>query len=67
MKAQGTVVGLPRLRAGSRVLLDGIGTRLSGEYFVVETTHTFNGNGYQTKFTARREDPDTGESTGGTR
>jgi Bacteriophage probable baseplate hub protein len=64
VKAQGTVVGLPRLRAGSRILLDGIGMRLTGEYFVVETTHTLNANGYQTKFTARREDPDTGESIG---
>ncbi|HET7924858.1 MAG TPA: hypothetical protein VFL30_08155, partial [Rhodanobacteraceae bacterium] len=64
VKASGTVVGLPQLRAGSRILLDGIGTRLSGEYFVVETTHTLNASGYQTKFTARREDPDTGEAIG---
>ncbi|HMI59110.1 MAG TPA: hypothetical protein VK511_13735, partial [Gemmatimonadaceae bacterium] len=47
VKAQGTVVGLPHLRAGSRILLDGIGARLSGEYFVVDTTHTLNGSGYQ--------------------
>ena len=59
MKAQGTVIGLPRLRAGSRVLVDGIGSRLSGEYFVTETTHTVNSSGYQTRFSARREDPDT--------
>jgi phage protein D len=67
VKAQGTVVGLPRLRAGSRVLCDGIGNRLSGEYFVTETTHTLNGSGYLTKFVARREDPDTGEALGARR
>lgn len=61
VKVQGTVVGLPRLRAGSRVNIAGIGGRLSGEYFVTESTHTLNSNGYVTKFTARREDPDTGE------
>jgi len=58
-KAQGTTIGLPNLRAGSRVLLSNIG-RLSGEYYVTETTHTFNQSGYVTKFLARREDPDTG-------
>jgi Bacteriophage probable baseplate hub protein len=59
---KGSVVGLPRLRAGSRLELTGIGERLSGAYFVTETTHTLNARGYQTKFTARREDPDTGLS-----
>jgi phage protein D len=62
---KGSVVGLPRLRAGSRVLIDGIGSRLSGEYFVTETTHTLGGSGYITRFTARREDPDTGASLPG--
>lgn len=61
VKATGSVVGLPYLRAGSRIRLGGIGARLSGEYFVTETTHTLNNSGYITRFTARREDPDTGE------
>jgi phage protein D len=61
VKAQGTTIGLPNLRAGSRIRLANIGGRLSGVYFVTETTHTFNQNGYLTKFSARREDPDTGE------
>jgi phage protein D len=60
VKLQGTVLGLPRLRAGSRVRIDGIGLRLSGEYFVTETTHTLGTAGYLTRFVARREDPDTG-------
>jgi phage protein D len=61
VKAQGTTIGLPNLRAGSRIQLSNIGSRLSGEYYVTETTHTFNQNGYTTRFVARREDPDTGE------
>ncbi|MFZ5509186.1 MAG: phage late control D family protein [Pseudomonadota bacterium] len=61
VKAAGTTIGLPKLRAGSRILLTHIGSRVSGEYFVTETTHTFNQNGYVTRFVARREDPDTGE------
>jgi phage protein D len=60
VKVQASVVGLPRLRAGSRVVIDGIGQRLSGEYFVTESTHTVNDSGYTTRFSARREDPDTG-------
>jgi uncharacterized protein len=61
VKVQGTVIGLPRLRAGSRIKIEGIGQRLQGEYFVTDTTHTLNSSGYLTKFGARREDPDTGE------
>lgn len=60
VKVSGTTIGLPKLRAGSKVLLTNIGSRVSGEYFVTETTHTFNQSGYITKFVARREDPDTG-------
>lgn len=60
VKIKASVAGLPRLRAGSRVQVTGIGTRLSGEYFVIDSTHTINGSGYITRFTARREDPDSG-------
>lgn len=65
VKVQATVVGLPQLRAGSRVRIVGIGQRLSGEYFVTDTQHTFSGGGYTTRFGARREDPDSGERLGG--
>jgi len=60
VKAQGTTIGLPGLRAGSHIQLSNIGSRLSGEYYVTKTTHSLNQNGYTTKFVARREDPDTG-------
>jgi uncharacterized protein len=59
VKVQGTTIGLPLLRAGSQLQLSNIG-RVSGKYYVTETTHTFNQSGYTTKFSARREDPDTG-------
>lgn len=55
VKASGTCVGLPDLRAGQLVQIEGVGSRLSGTYFVTDTTHTINDSGYITKFNARRE------------
>jgi phage protein D len=56
VEASGTCIGLPDLRAGQQVQIEGIGSRFSGAYFVTSTTHTINDKGYLTKFTARRED-----------
>jgi phage protein D len=56
VKASGTCVGLPDLRAGQRVRIGNLGVRFSGDYFITETTHTINDSGYITKFNARRED-----------
>lgn len=55
VKASGTCVGLPDLRAGRKLVIDGLGSRFNGTYFVTETTHTINDSGYITKFNARRE------------
>jgi phage protein D len=55
VKASGTCIGLPDLRAGQRVQIEGFGPRFSGTYFVTETTHTINDSGYTTRFNARRE------------
>jgi phage protein D len=52
---KGTTVGLPELRAGRHVELGELGARLSGRYLVTATTHTFDHQGYSTKFTARLE------------
>jgi uncharacterized protein len=60
--AKAKTIGLPSLRAGTRVNIQGIGARLSGTYFVTKTTHTLGENGYTTEFDCRREDPST---TGG--
>ena len=56
VKATGTCVGLPELRAGQRVVIGNLGSRFNGEYFVTDTTHTMGDSGYITKFSARRED-----------
>lgn len=55
VQATGTTVGLPDLRAGSRLEIAGVGARLDGSYFVSETTHTLGESGYTTRFAARRE------------
>jgi phage protein D len=54
--AHGKTVGLPKLRAGTRVNIQGVGSRLSGTYFVTKTTHTLGESGYVTEFDCRRED-----------
>jgi phage protein D len=54
--AHGKTVGLPKLRAGTLVNIQGIGDRLSGTYFVTKTTHTIGDSGYVTEFDCRRED-----------
>ena len=59
VKARGTCIGLPDLRAGQRVEIAGLGARFNGTYFVTSTTHLINDNGYTTKFEARRENDGT--------
>jgi len=55
VKASGTCIGLPDLRAGKQVEIEGLGCRFSGTYFITESTHSINDSGYITKFNARRE------------
>lgn len=56
IKGSGSTVGLPDLRAGGVVQIDGLGTRFSGRYFVTATTHTISDSGYTTQFECRREE-----------
>jgi phage protein D len=56
VKGSGSVVGLPDLRAGSVVLLTGLGERFSGHYFITATTHSISDSGYTTQFECRREE-----------
>lgn len=53
--ARGKTVGLPDLRSGRKVQINGLGTRFSGTYTVTSTTHTLGDGGYTTDFSARRE------------
>jgi phage protein D len=56
VKGSGATVGLPDLRAGKVVQIDGLGTRFSGRYFITSTTHTIGDSGYTTQFECRREE-----------
>ncbi len=56
LRASGTAIGLPDLRAGTRVRIGNLGARISGDYLVTKTTHTIGEGGYTTKFECRLED-----------
>jgi uncharacterized protein len=56
LTGSGSVVGLPDLRAGGVLRLEGLGDRFSGRYFVTATTHTIGDGGYTTSFECRREE-----------
>jgi phage protein D len=55
VRASGTTVGLPDLRAGQLVLIKGLGARFDGVYFIDDTTHTIGDGGYTTQFNCHRE------------
>jgi uncharacterized protein len=50
----GATVGLPDLRAGMVIALEGLGPRYSGRYYVTRTTHTLDDGGYQTSLSFER-------------
>ncbi len=52
---RGTTIGLPDLRAGNYVVVEGVGKRFSGLYLVTSTTHTLGGSGYTTTFEGERK------------
>lgn len=56
VKGNGSTVGLPDLRAGVVLHIDGLGERFSGRYFVTASTHTIADGGYTTQFECRREE-----------
>jgi len=49
----GQVIGLPDLRPGDNVELQGLGKRFSGQYYVTKVEHTLGSSGYLTSFDAR--------------
>lgn len=46
----GETLGLPELRAGVFVGIDGVGERFSTNYFVTQASHSLGGSGYTTSF-----------------
>lgn len=53
VRASGETVGLPEIRIGTTLELDGV-DRFTGLYYVERVTHRLGGSGYTTSFTARR-------------
>lgn len=51
----GSTIGTPKLRAGTRIILKGLGLRYSYQYLVFDSTHKIDGSGYLTDFSARME------------
>jgi phage protein D len=56
LTGSGATVGLPDIRTGTVLDIDGLGSRFSGRYFVTATTHTIGDSGYTTQFECRREE-----------
>ncbi|MBA7490397.1 hypothetical protein ES702_00935 [subsurface metagenome] len=56
VKASGSTVGLPDLRAGTNIEIKNLGELFNGRYFVTQTTHTISDTGYTTNFSARKEE-----------
>lgn len=50
----GKAIGLPDLRPGDNVEIQGVGNRFSGRYFVTRVKHTIDSNGFVTEFDGRK-------------
>lgn len=60
LQAEGVARGDPRLQAGCRVSLSGVGKRFGGTYTLTSTTHVLRGGrGYETHFSISGRRPDT--------
>ena len=51
MKGEGETIGIPELRAGRYIELEGMGKKLSQLYYLTSVTHTIDQSGYLTTFT----------------
>lgn len=47
-------IGIPEIRAGVNIMIEKIGERFSGKYYVKSVTHTINNSGYLTSFSVKR-------------
>ena len=54
LTGSGSTIGDPRIKASRVINFEGLGS-FSGLYRVTEATHTFDGGGYKTSFSARKE------------
>ena len=60
VKGSGSTLGLPELRAGRPVFIEGLGQRFEGRYLITHSTHAIGDSGYTTQFEARLEEPKEG-------
>jgi phage baseplate assembly protein gpV len=50
--SRGEVRGNPLIAPGGMIDISGVGTRMSGKYYLSEVEHVYNARGYATRFTA---------------
>ena len=51
---EGRLIGTPSLRPGVLLTIAGFGRRFSGDYWLTHVTHSFDGDGFETRFEGRR-------------
>ena len=54
ISGDGVCIGEPNIRAGRNITINGVGNRVSGEYYIISAEHIFNKNGYKTYFDFKR-------------
>lgn len=59
IEAEGVCYGHPKVKAGWRITIAGVGTRFSGKYFVTSASHIWNADGYETRFSISGRQPNT--------
>jgi uncharacterized protein len=56
VRGSGECLGLPVLKPGTGIELQGLGKKFSKVYYLEKTTHSIGSSGYKTTFTAREAD-----------
>ncbi|RAV11467.1 phage late control D family protein [Paenibacillus contaminans] len=50
IKGSGESIGIPEIKPGTRIQLEGLGKRFSKAYYIEKSTHTIGSSGYTTTF-----------------
>lgn len=53
IKGSGECVGIPEIRAGGYITIDGVGRRFSMDYYIESATHKIDASGYTTQFSVK--------------
>lgn len=54
VQGSGETIGLPEIRVGETIGLEGLGAEFNGIYYVTSASHRIGGSGYTTSFQVRR-------------